>query len=343
MPEVHADQDVQFTAMLEVYPEVAAIAVDKLAIERPDTEVTEGDVDDMLQTLREQRGTWLAVERAPRDGDHVTFEYHTEVSGERFPAEGVKKMSLLMGQTDLDKLEKKLSGLGVNDEADIKQKFPEDFPEATLAGQTAKLHLKLLGVRERQLPVIDEEFIKSFSIESGDLAEMRNEVRANLERELEGARATFLKMQLLDALLKAHGDVEVPESLVQEEATAMAQSEARQRGEEQADPLRVAQLTDRARRRVKSGILISEIARQNSILVDGARVRKTVETVASTYEQPREVVQLYYSNPELLRSVEVSVLEDQVVDWALDKARVTGKAMAFKDLISAATQSRQGV
>jgi trigger factor len=252
-------------------------------------------------------------------------------------------MSLLMGQTDLDKLEKKLSGLGVNDEADIKQKFPEDFPEATLAGQTAKLHLKLLGVRERQLPVIDEEFIKSFSIESGDLAEMRNEVRANLERELEGARATFLKMQLLDALLKAHGDVEVPESLVQEEATAMAQSEARQRGEEQADPLRVAQLTDRARRRVKSGILISEIARQNSILVDGARVRKTVETVASTYEQPREVVQLYYSNPELLRSVEVSVLEDQVVDWALDKARVTGKAMAFKDLISAATQSRQGV
>lgn len=343
MPEVRGDQDLKFTAMLEVYPEVKTIKVEALPIVRPDTEVTEGDIDDMLQTLREQRGSWQAVERSPREGDHLTFEYSTEIKGTRFPAEGVRKMSLLVGASGLDKLEKKLAAMTVGDSAEVKQKFPDDFPEAALAGQTARLEFKLISVRERLLPELNEEFIRSFSIESGDMADMRKEVRANLERELTSARATFLKTQLLDALLRAHADVDVPTSLVREEATSLARAEARQQGQEQVTPQRIDAMLDKARRRVKSGILITEIARQNSILVDGVRVRKAVETVADTYEQPREVVQLYYSNPELLRSVEVSVLEDQVVDWVLEKARVNAKPMKFKDLINAATQSRQGV
>jgi trigger factor len=343
MPQLRADQDLEFTATLEVYPEVKDIAVKAISLASPETEVTDADIDDMLQTLREQRGSWKLVERSPKDKDHVTFEYSAELADSRFPEEGVKKMSLLMGSSDLDKMEKKLSGMAVDEESEVKQKFPAEFPEKALAGQAAKLSVKLIGVRERNVPELDDEFIKSFSIESGSIDELRTEVRANLERELTGARATYLKMQLLDELLKAQADLAVPESLVREEATAMAQAEARQQGQEQVSKQRVEALLNSARKRVKSGILISEIARQNNILVDGARVRKTVETVAETYEQPREVVQLYYSNPELLRSVEVSVLEDQVVDWVLKEAKVTPKAMSFKDLINAATQSRQGV
>lgn len=342
MPEIKGGQDVRFSAMIEVYPEITPIAADKLSIDRPEVEVTEADVDDMLQTLREQRGSWEAVERKPQPGDHVIIEYSAELSSGRFPEEGVKRMALVMGSTDLDKLEKKIAGLEPGGEAEVKQKFPEGFPEAGLSGQSAKLSLRVDTVRERKLPEIDEEFIKSFSIDSGDLAEMRKEVRSNLEREMRSARSTYLKMQLLDTLLSAHPKLDVPESLVREEAVALARAEARERGEEEPSQVRVQALRDRAHRRVKSGILISEIARQNSILVDGARVRKAVETVADTYEQPREVVQLYYSNPELLRSVEVSVLEDQVVDWVLDQAKVNAKQMSFKDLINAATQSRQG-
>jgi trigger factor len=250
MPQLRADQDLEFTATLEVYPEVKDIAVKAISLASPETEVTDADIDDMLQTLREQRGSWKLVERSPKDKDHVTFEYSAELADSRFPEEGVKKMSLLMGSSDLDKLEKKLSGMAVDEESEVKQKFPAEFPEKALAGQAAKLSVKLIGVRERNVPELDDEFIKSFSIESGSIDELRTEVRANLERELTGARATYLKMQLLDELLKAQADLAVPESLVREEATAMAQAEARQQGQEQVSKQRVEALLNSARKRV---------------------------------------------------------------------------------------------
>lgn len=334
-------EDLSFTATIEVYPEVDTIDASTLAITAPRTEVDDSDVDEMINTLREQRATWENVDRKPEPGDQVAFEYTAEVDGETIPAEGKKRMALVLGTTDLDKLEKALAKLGPGESASVKQSFPEGFAEAALSGVTAKLDLEVAEVKERHLPEVDAAFIQSFSIASGEMDEMRREVRNNLEREMKGARLTYLKMQVLDSLLDRHDDLEVPESMVREEAEQLVRREARSRDAE-PDMGNVDAFMNIASKRVKSALLLGEVARQNDILVDGARVRKAIETIADTYEQSREVVQMYYQNQEMLSAVESSVLEEQVVDWVLDNAKVTEEPMAFKVLIEAAAQARQG-
>ena len=192
------------------------------------------------------------------------------------------------------------------------------------------------------MPELDEAFIQSFGVESGALEDMQSEVRNNLERELTGARLTYLKTQLVKRLLDAHAELEVPESLIQQEA-AQLQAMAAQRQGKQADPAEAGAFEEPARQRVRAGLLMGEIARQNDIAVDGAKVRQAIEMVASTYEQADEVVQMYYNNPDMLRAIESSVLEEQVVEWALEHASVSSQDMVFTDLINAAAESRQGL
>ncbi len=204
------------------------------------------------------------------------------------------------------------------------------------------MDLKLVSVQERHLPEIDEEFIKSFSVESGTLEELRSEVRNNLERELAQATHAYLRNQLVARLLEMNADLDVPEAVVREEAAALAGRAAAQAGGE-PDPENLEPFMKTARDRVRSALLMGELARQNNIMVDGTRVRKAVETVAGTYEQPREVVQLYYSDDRLLKAVENSVLEEQVVDFVLDQAKVADEPMSFQDVINAAATAGKAV
>ena len=188
--------------------------------------------------------------------------------------------------------------------------------------------------------LVDESFIKSFGIESGSMDEMVGEIRKNLERELQQARASLLKVRLAECLLAGHESLELPEALVREEAANLQRQMASNMGVE-ADGQNLEPFMDAAGKRVKSGLLLSEIARQNSIMVDGARVRATIESMADTYEQPQEVIRLYYNDERLLRSVENAVLEEQVVDWVMEKAKVTDVPMSFKDVINAASRGGQ--
>lgn len=342
VPELDGDGDIEFTATIEVYPEFEDIDVSALELDAPEAEVTEDDIDDMLQTLREQRAEWVEVEREPREGEQVLFEYAAETAEGRVPEEGMSLLSIVIGDSGFDALEQVLVKLVAGSVETVELEFPEGFNASELAGKTAKTEIKVDRVRERKLPELDEAFIRSFAVESGDMDEMRREVRANLERELKSARLTFLKSQMLNRLLDAHAELAVPESLVHSEATQLQGTWARQRGQE-PDPQQVEPFVDVARRRVKAGLLIGEIARQNDIVADPARVRETIETVADTYEQSQEVVQMYYSNPEMMQAIESNVLEEQVVDWALEHAKVNSRPMSFKDLINAAAESRKGL
>jgi len=195
-------------------------------------------------------------------------------------------------------------------------------------------------VEKAVLPEIDEAFIRSFSIESGAIEDLRKEVRANLERELDQAIKTYLKAQLVKQLLASHKDMDVPESIVEQELAGLRKRAAGAKGvdvkEIPAEPF-----TELARNRVRSGLLLAELSRQNNIMVDGARVRKTIETVAETYDQPREVVQMYYGNQQLLQSIENLVLEEQVVDWTMEQAKVKEQALSFRDVINAAAAAGQ--
>jgi trigger factor len=330
--------DLEFSALIEVYPEIETIEVGSIDLERPEAEITDEDVDDMLQTLREQRKTWQDVERKAQKGDRVLLEYAAEADEGRVPEEGEQRMAIIMGESGFDDLENALAELDAGESKNLELAFPENFREPKLAGSKVKTELKLVSVSEGELPEVNEEFIKSFGIEDGEIDTLKEEIRGNLARELKQAVNTLLKARLIDALLEARTDLEVPDSIVQQEATGMA-AQATRSQDQAPDPAIVQAFVGPARERVKAGLLMGELARQNRIRIDAAKVRQAIETVANTYEQPAEVMQLYYGNQRLMEQVESSVLEEQVVDWVLENAKVTPRTMKFQEVITSATQA----
>ena len=292
----------------------------------------------MLETLKKQKIKWNDVERKSKAGDQLLIEYSAETDDVTHPEEGKYRLAIILGESGFDDLEKVTKKMSAGDEKDTELEFPEGFREPALAGKKAKVVLSLTKIQEAELPEVDEEFIKAFGVESGDLDELRSEIRTNLERELNQAVTTQLKTQVADRLLELHEDLEVPESIVTSEANNMLQQMLRGAEIDVTDEM-LEHFREPARKRVRSGFLLGELARQNELKIDGAKVREAIEEVAQTYEQPSEVVQMYYSDQRLLQAVENSVLESQVVDWVVDNAKVTDKAMSFQEAINQATQA----
>jgi trigger factor len=340
LPDLAGEGDLQFTATVEVYPDIPQIDTAELEINRPETEVTEADVDDMLETLRSQRQTWHDVEGPAGDGHQVTVEYVAETSNGKVPEQGKQRLAVQIGMSGFDALEKELLGMQPGETKQIKLTFPADYGERQLAGQKADVSFEVKQVQRVELPEINDEFIRSFAVESGELEDLRSEVRNNLERELAQATKSYLKHQLVRALLSTHGELEVPDSIVKQELDSMRKRAAHAQGSD-PESIPAEALAKPAEQRVRSGLLMAELARQNNIVIDGARVRQAVETIAETYEQPREVVQMYYGNQQALQSVENLVLEEQVVDWVVDHAKVADKPMSFKEVIGAAAAAGQ--
>jgi len=338
LPDDISQGDLTFSARLEIYPEVGTVDVSNLAVERPVAEVEEADVDDMLKTLCEQRRQWVAVDRNPAKNDQVLFEYVSHTDEGRVPENGHHLLGIGMGVSGFDSLEAALADLKAGEQSEVELEFPEGFREKALAGKKARVELKVTKVSEARLPEVDDDFIKSFGIEDGSLETLRKEIRSNLERELKQASTSLLKVQITEKLMTLKPDLEVPEGLVRQEAASLAARVASQAGREPAAE-EAAAFMGKAGERVRAGLLMGEIARQNNIRIDQARVRGAIETIAQTYEDPSEVIQLYYGNPQLTAQVENVVLEEQVVDWVLENAKVSPKEMKFKEVISAATMA----
>ena len=341
--EEFASGDLEFSALIEVYPDLDTIDVASLELTRPEAKVEDEDVEEMLQTLREQRKSWAVVERNAQEGDKVVIEYVAQAKEGRVPEEGKQKLAVIMGDSGFDELEKAIAKIPPGEEKSVKLKFPENFREALLADKKAKTELRVESVSEGSLPEVDEEFIKTFGIADGDVEILHQEIRANLERELEQAMTSMMKSQLISRLVDTMPGLEVPASIVQQEAASLAAQAASAQGMEPESSM-ADLFMEIAEGRVRGGLLLGELAQQNSIRIDGARVRQAIEKVASTYEEPSEVMQMYYGNQQLLQQVESAVMEEQVVDWVLENAKVTPQEMKFQEVIAgaaeAASQSR---
>ena len=339
-PQNDVGSDFEFSALLEVYPEIGELDVAAMAIERPETEVKDQDVDEMLDTLRKQRQVWNEVERTAQADDQVLLDYVAETEEGRVPAVGNQRLAVIMGASGFDELEEAIVSIPTGEEKNVELTFPEDFREPDLAGKKAKVDLTVVSVSEGTLPELDEEFIQGFGVEDGDLEAFKTEIQNNLERELKQATSTVLKARLIEVLLKASPDLEVPVSIVRQEAAGMVAQILQGQGQ-QVEPEQMESLAEpfmeQAEGRVRAGLLLGELASQNNIHVDPSKVRAAVETAASTYEEPAEVVQLYYKNQQLMQQVESSVLEEQVVDWVLENAKVTPREMKFQEVMDAAT------
>jgi trigger factor len=325
--------DLAFSAVMEVYPELETINATSLEIERPECDVGDDDVETMLQTLREQRKQWNPVERGAQAGDQAVIEYVAETEEGRVPAEGKQGLTIIMGESGFEELETAIEGIPAGEEKTVELEFPADYREAALAGKKVTAELKLVSLSEGSLPEVDEEFIKSFGIEDGSDESLLTEIRGNLERELAHASKTLMKTRLIDELVKAVPDLELPSSVVLNEARNMASQALGAEGKQPDDAV-VELFREPAEGRVRGSLLMGALAQQNNIRIDAAMVREAIETIANTYEDPAEVMQMYYGNQQILQQVENVVLEDQVVDWVLENAKVTSREMTFQEVIS---------
>ncbi len=330
------DGQIAYTATFEIMPELPAVEVAALKINRVTATVTDADIDKMLETLRQQRRSFADADRASADGDFVMFEYAATAGDYRFPGEGTERAGSVLGSGTLFKaLDEALLGRSAGESFDAQIDFPAEFRNAQLAGKAATVNFHIVKVQAPNLPEIDGEFAKLFGIADGDLETFRKEVRANLERELKAALMGRLKSEVAEKLAAAHDGIDVPKLMVQSEARAMAQSSVGKDQQPSTELIEAA--TPMARKRVIAGLLMGEIARKQELKIDRKRVAEQLAAIASTYEEPEKVVELYNGDPQMMSGLQNRVMEDQVAEWVAEHADTTQQDLSFDEVMRPAS------
>lgn len=327
----------EFVATFEVYPEIKVGDVSGETVERPACEVAESDVDKTIEVLRKQRVRFQQADKAAAEGDNVSIDYRGLLDGEEFEGGKAENYSFVIGQGRLLKaFEDNVVGLKTGESKSFELTFPEDYHGKDLAGKTVTFEITVRQVREPILPELDAEFAKSLGVADGDVAKMRQEVKGNLEREVKGRIQARIKEQVMQALLNVT-KVDLPKSLVELEIDRLmrqAREDMTARGMQAKDiPLPADMFEENAKRRVSLGLLLAELVKEQGLEAKPEEVRSLVEEFAQSYENPDQVVNWYYQNPERLREVEALALENNVVAWVLDKAKVQDKTVSFDDLM----------
>ena len=335
--ESEAGAGVRYTATFDVFPDVSLPSIESIEIARPSAAVADEDVDRVMERLRSQYRTWKAVERAATPSDRVVVDFEGFVDGEPFEGGSATELPVPLDEEGMiDGFEDGLAGVRPGEGRTLELTFPQGYPEH-LAGKAVTFDVKVHRVEEPVLPDLDDAFAERLGVGDGGIEALRGEVRANLERELAGALDATTKDRVMEALFTS-GEIELPESMVREEAErAMArrQEAIRRAG---IDPERLDLAPDmfekQARRHVTVGLLVAEIVKEHRIEPDPERVRARIETIASTSQEPGKVVEWYYSGRDRLSEIESLVVEDQVVEWILERAHVTEEPASFDRIMN---------
>ncbi|WP_439212729.1 trigger factor [Duffyella gerundensis] len=328
--------DFTYSVEFEVYPEVELKDLESIEVEKPVVNVTDEDVDAMLETLRKQQATWKETDKSATTEDRATIDFTGSVDGEEFEGGKATDFVLAMGQGRMiPGFEEGVAGHKAGETFTINVKFPDDYHAENLKGKDAKFEIVLKKVEERELPELTEEFISRFGVEDGSVAGLRAEVRKNMERELKGAVRNRVKTQAIDSLVNAN-EIDVPAALVDSEIDVLRRQAAQRFGgnENQALELPRELFEEQAKRRVVVGLLLGEVIRTHELKADEARVQTLIEEMASAYEDPQEVIEFYSKNNELMNNMRNVALEEQAVEAVLEKAKVTEKATSFQDLMN---------
>jgi len=339
-PRIEKKSDFEFSATFEIYPEVKVGDLAAATIERPSLEVDDAALDKTIQILRKQRTRFVPAERPARDGDRLTVDFHGAIDGQPFPGGEASDFAFTPGEGRmLPEFEAAARGMSAGETKSFELSFPADYHGKEVAGKKAAFDMTLKKTEEPRLPELDAEFAKSLGVADGDIAKMRSEIRANVEREVKKRIDARVKEQALQALL-ASTPLELPKSLIAMEASSMAERavadlKARGVNPEQV-PINAQAFEETAKRRVALGLVISELARAESLQPKPAEVRALVEQEAQSYESPAEVVKWFYMQPQRLSEMEALALETNVVKWALSKAKVVDKQVSFNELMGSA-------
>ncbi|MEI8647789.1 trigger factor [Paraglaciecola sp. Hal342] len=333
-------QDLEFVAAFEVYPEVEVKDVEKIEVEKPVVEITDVDLETMMETLRKQHATWKEVKRKCKKDDRVTVDFVGTIDGEEFEGGKAENFELEMGKDRMiPGFEKPIVGAKAGDEVVADVTFPEDYHAEALKGKEAQFKITVNKVEGLSLPKVDEEFAKLFGVEDGDVEALNTEVRKNMQRELEQTLKANVKEQVIEGLL-ANNELELPKALVDQEINALRE-QAKQRFSQQQGgnvdnlPELPADLfQENARKRVSIGLLLGEVIKTEELKVDSAKVDALIETAASAYEDPQEVIEYYKTNDELMQQMQNVALEEQAVEVLLSKANVKEVTKAFDEIMN---------
>ena len=335
---MEAGQDLEYIATFQVYPEITIAGVETLTIARPVAEVTDVDLDKMIEIIRKQNQEWQDTDRAAQVGDMVSVDFAGTLNGEPFEGGSAEDYSVELGAGRMLKdFEEGLAGMQAGEEKIVDVAFPENYHAENLKGQTAQFKLSMKRVRESVLPVVDGEFIKKFGVEDGSVDTFRAEVKKNMQRELGNTIKAQIKQQVMDGLADLH-TVDVPKALVSDEIRYIREEFSQSMGgsaNNMPDELFVPQ----AERRVKLGLIVGEVIRQHNLQRDPARVDAMLENVAATYEDPQALKDYYRSNRQAMQTIEAAVMEEMIVDWVLDKATVNDDARDFDAVMNPQKQA----
>lgn len=327
-----------FVATFEVFPEIALSDPAGLSVQRFACEVGDAEIDRTLDILRRQRRTWRAVERGAADGDQVTIDFAGTLDGVAFEGGSGSEFAFVLGEGRmLPDFEAGVRGAAAGEQRRAPVAFPADYGSAQLAGRTAEFEITVRRVEEPVLPEVDAELARALGVEDGDLARMRADVRANLEREVRTRVRARTKASVMEALPQL-SSIDVPRALVASESARMAEQmreDLAKRGmDAKSMPIPPEAFAEQAEKRVRLGLIVGEIVRANGLQPKPDQIRAQIEEFAQSYENPAEVVRWYFSDKSRLADVEAMVIEQNVVDWMLGRARTDERAITFDELMN---------
>ena len=325
--------DLKYAAVFEVLPEVRLKPVTELVLEKPVAGVTDNDLDAMIDTLRKQRPAFNEVTRAAAANDRVTVDFVGTIDGAEFEGGSGNNVQIVIGAGRVMKeFEDALIGAQAGDKREFKATFAADHTNPKIAGKEASFKVDIAKVEEQSPAPLDEAFAKSFGIEDGNLDSLRNEVRANMERELNEAVRQKMRAQVLEGLY-TQNPLELPRQMVEETIQELQVEMLRRAGVRDAKQMPPREPFEQpARRRVALGLLMSELVRNASIKVSREAVQEKLNELAASYSNPEEVRRAYLQNADMMRQIESQVLEQQAIDWVLGQAKVTEKPSSFSEL-----------
>jgi trigger factor len=334
--------DIEFVATFEVYPEIELADMSAVEVTKPVAEVNEDDINNMIEILRKQQGEFVETDRAAAEGDKVNIDYLGTKEGEEFEGGKAEGSDLTLGSKQMiPGFEDGVVGMKAGEERVIDVTFPEEYHSEELKGAAVQFAIKLNKVEEQQLPELNEEFFEKYGVAEGGEEKFREEVAANMARELKNAVTNKVKTQVMDALVEKH-EFDIPGALLTNEIAQLRQQMMQQFGGGQnIDPSILPDdlFKDQAERRVKLGLVMGEVIAAKKLTVAQDLVDAKLAEVASTYQDPQEVIDYYKGNQELLSGIQNVVLEDQAVEAIIEDVKVVETEVSYDDAIKPAEQA----
>ena len=324
-----------YVATFEIMPEIELKGLDKIKVEKPEVEIGDSDLDDMIENLRKQKSTWTEVDRASATGDRVIVDFDGKLKGEPIEGGQGKEVPVILGQGQmLADFEKGLTGVKAGEEKTFKVKFPKDYNAEDLQGQKVVFTIQTHRVEEETLPPVDDKLAEMFNVQEGGLDRFKADVIDNMRHEADQKVKALVREQLMDELLGANA-IDIPQALKHQEMHSM-QHEAMQRlgieDHDQAPPLE--NFAESAEKRVRLGLLIRQLITDQDLTLNEDLVRAHVEDMCSGYENSDEMVNMYMSTPQVRQQVEPIVLEQMAFDWLLEQGKSRTKKVGFTEFMN---------